>query len=497
MKTGRILFLITALSVIETTVTRGQDVMPAYRVETLETPPGIRPEVSALTFSPDGRLVACFRLGTIWTLDLETRDWRRFASGLFWPLGILPGQPGEFFVAQAPELTRVADTDGDGRADIYETICDDWGLSGNYHEFVSNLLRDAKGNFYLALGCASTNGALRPPLRGSPSAPRKGRAYGHISPVPYRGWVIKVAPDGRMEPLACGFRQPNGIAFNASGELFVADNQGDWVGTSPLYHLRPKRFYGHPASLVWDRNFDFEGHPLDAPPSLLASRRTPPAVQLPQKDLAGSIGQPVRDLGDGKFGPYSGQLFVSDWTFERIHRIALEKVGGEYQGACFSFLEGQGLANGSNRMAFGPDGNLYVAQVSQLWGGTGQGIQRIVWNGKTPMDILDMHLTPTGFELRFTRPVQIATAASPSAYSLKHYHYLYHSQYGSPQQDVTPVSIHSVKVTPDGLRVRLECEKLVPQRVYELRPRGIRGQDGEPLLTRLAAYTVNRLAVPE
>jgi len=30
----------------------------------------------------------------------------------------------------------------------------------------------------------------------------------------------------------------------------VADNQGDWVATSALYHVQEGNFYGHVASLV-------------------------------------------------------------------------------------------------------------------------------------------------------------------------------------------------------------------------------------------------------
>jgi hypothetical protein len=39
----------------------------------------------------------------------------------------------------------------------------------------------------------------------------------------------------------------------------------------------------------------------------------------------------------------------------------------------------------------------------------------------------------------------------------------------------------------------LELENLVAGRVYELLPNGIKAADGEPLATRIAAYTLNRL----
>jgi len=463
-----------------------------YRVETITTPPGHAPEVSALAFARDGGLVVALRLGTMWTLDPKTREWRLFASGLHWPLGILPGAEGEFFVAQIPELTRVADTDGDGVADVYETICDAWGLSGNYHEFLAGPLRDRDGNFWVALGCASSSGALREPLRGPlTDRPRRGEVYGHHAPVPWRGWIVRISPGGELTPVASGLRQPNGLCQNLDGELFAVDNQGDWVGTSPLHHVTWGAFHGHPASLVWDRRMT--RHPQDIPVDELRAMRKPAAVLFPQNDLAGSIAAPLCDTTDGRFGPYSGQLFVADWSHPRIHRVALERIDGVWQGACFSFLEGGELRRGGNRLAFAPDGSLWIAQVSRLWGGTGEGLQRVVFTGTTPIDILAMKLAPDGFVLEMTRPVDPASSARTDAYSLQRYRYLYHATYGSPKVDVETVPIDAADVSADGRSVHLRVRTIEAGFVYDLRPRGVRSAGGAPMPTRLAAYTVHRV----
>ena len=217
-----------------------------YRVADVATPEGIAPEVSAIDFTREGDLVLCFRRGYIYIRDRNTLEYRRFASGLHTPLGIIAGDRDDFYVAQLPELTRVADTDGDGRADLFETICDDWGVSGNYHEFISGPLRDAQGNTYVSLGSTSFGNRALPkqPVRGTLTLrgrvseyPAAGQvnATGHYSPVSYRGWIVKIGADGTLTPFACGFRQPNGIVLDADGELFAVDNQGDWVGTSPLH----------------------------------------------------------------------------------------------------------------------------------------------------------------------------------------------------------------------------------------------------------------------
>ena len=176
-----------------------------------------------------------------------------------------------------------------------------------------------------------------------------------------------------------------------------------------------------------------------------------------------------------------------------MQRVDLEKVGGEYQGASFLFIDGNGMRTGTNRMAFAPDGkSLYVCQTSRIWG-SGEGLQRIVYTGKPPMDILTMRLTKTGFDLTFTKPIDTAGARNPASYSFTHYYYRYHGQYGSPKTDVTPVKVTGVTVSSDGMRASLTLESLVPGRVYELRPSRLQSASGAPLVTRLAAYTLNRL----
>ena len=473
----------------------------SYRVENVPTPRGIAPEVSAVTFGKDGLLYATFRQGYIYAHNPRSGQWRRFASGLHLPLGIIAGEEGEFFVAQMPELTRVADTDGDGEADVYEAISDDWGMSGNYHEFIGGPIRDAEGNFYIGLGVSSPNAEPRPPVRGELTdrgRVTKNPVEGNVntirfySPTSYRGCVVRISADGEFSPFACGVRQPNGLGFDAEGEIFAADNQGGWVGTSPLHHITEGAFHGHPASLNWDPRFEGRD-PAEATVAELESIRKRPAILFPQNDMGGSTAQPLLDDTGGKFGPYAGQMLVAEWTYPRILRADLEKVGGEYQGAAFILIEQNGLHRSNNRIAFSPEGDtLYVAQTSHFWGST-ESLQRIIYTGKTPMDILHMRLTKPGFDLTFTKPVDRASAGEPSAYSFTHYYYKYHAQYGSPKTDVTPATVTGVAVSDDGLRVALTLDGLVAGRVYELRPNGIQGIDGEPLATRVAAYTLNRL----
>src|SRR5690606_1583074 len=158
-------------------------------------------------------------------------------------------------VMQLPELTRIKDTDGDGLADSYETVYDGFGMTGNYHEFTYGPVKDKQGNLYIALNSSSAGGGIAEEVRGELNMDGKGQGRAMFSVVPYRGWVIKITPQGEVVPFASGFRSPNGLLIDDHNRLLVTDNQGDWVGSSHLYHVEEGGFYGHPASLVWDKNW--------------------------------------------------------------------------------------------------------------------------------------------------------------------------------------------------------------------------------------------------
>jgi hypothetical protein len=312
-----------------------------------------------------------------------------------------------------------------------------------------------------------------------------------FSVVPYRGWVMKLTPAGRLLPVATGFRSPNGLGFDQEGNLFATDNQGDWVGTSPLHHVREGHFYGHPAGLVWQPGWQ-QGNPFRIPVPELDKMRTRAAVLFPHGIMANSPTQPLCDRTAGKFGPFAGQLLVGEMNQGRIVRVMLERVGGELQGACVPLLDGQGLRKGNNRLAFAPDGSLWVGQNAHGWAGE-EGIQRIVYTGTPPLDIHTMHLTPEGFELTFTQPVDAAAAANPANYAFRHYYYAYQQRYGSDQYDVQAVPVTGIQVSPDRRKVTLTLAALKAGYVYELRLGDIKTAAGTPVANKIICYTLNKL----
>jgi hypothetical protein len=472
----------------------------AYRIETIQMPEGLTSEVGGLGFMPNGRLIACFHRGEVMTYDPETKEWNLFAEGLHDPLGLLVMSDSEILVMQQPELTRIKDTDGDGQADLYENLTDDFGISGNYHEFNYGPVRAPEGDLFIALNTGSSGDGIRPEVRGKLDTSGMDGEKGNrqmFSVVPYRGWVLKLTPEGNLIPFAMGLRSPNGIGFDRDGNLLVADNQGDWVATSALYHVQEGKFYGHPASLVWKDGWD-KGNPFFMPVKELDAMRTKAAVLFPQGIMANSPAQILCDTTGGKFGPFSAQLLIGEMNHERIVRVMLETVDGALQGACVPFFDGKGLRMGNNRLAFGPDGSLWIGQTDHGWAGA-EGIQRIVFTGETPMDIYTMQLTSTGFDLTFTQPVDERSAANADNYQFSHYYYDYYKKDKTEpvdkaiQLDLQTVAVTDIQISSDSRKVSVSLNDLKAGYIYQLKLKNIKSVDGRPLENDLICYTLNNL----
>ncbi|HSQ55443.1 MAG TPA: hypothetical protein VLM40_06830, partial [Gemmata sp.] len=366
-------------------------------------------------------------------------------------------------------------------------VCDKWGVSGDYHEFAFGPARDKEGNFYITLNV--------------------GFGGGHQAKAPWRGWCVKVSPDGKMEPFAYGLRSPNGINFSPEGDLFYCDNQGEWVATNKMCHLKRGKFYGHQAGLRWVKDSPFAALVPDRVPSNLRydgcdrdgkftgiyPDLDPPSIWFPYGRMGKSASEPVWDTTGGKFGPFDGQCFVGDQTNANVMRVALEQVNGVYQGACFPFRNG--LQCGVNRLCFAPDGSLMVGQTNRGWGSLGgkpYGLERIAYNGIVPFEIHHVTLTKDGFDFVFTKPVDPKSLGNSPA-TVNSFTYIYMSQYGCPETDTRFEPVGKTKLSKDGKRLSVAVKGLRKGRVYDMRLENISDVDGEKLLHSEAYYTLNEL----
>ena len=457
-----------------------------YRVEPVVAPADIALEVSGIALLSDGRPMVCTRRGEVYIVENAYGEpgaktaFTLFAQGLQEPLGLLP-HDGWIYVAQRAELSRMRDVDGDGRMDELETVCDDWQLSGNYHEYCFGPALDREGNFWV-----TTN------------RPFGDQPFGSVA---WRGFALRIDKSGHMQPVCAGLRSPCGIATSPAGEIFYTDNQGEWCGTGKLAALEPGDFLGHPWGVdsCKDPRWKFAdpGHPRNEVLVTEVAKEIPsyrlPALWFPYDKMGRSPSGFVWDESGGKFGPFAHQIFVGDQYQSSVLRVALERVEGRWQGACFPFRVG--LSSGVVRVAWGKDSSLFCGETNRGWGSLGPnsaGLERLVWTGEMPFEILAMHATPDGFELQFTQPVDPATAADSALYSFESYTYLHHETYGSDEVEKKKLEVRSAKVGADGKSVRLVLDGLRPGYVHELHAE-LRSAQGESLLHDAAYYTLNAI----
>ena len=136
-------------------------------------------EPGAMEWLPDGKLAVATRRGEVYFIENPLAEnpadasFSLFASGLHEVLG-LAYRDGWLYCVQRCDVTRIRDSNGDGRADMFEVVNDDWEISGDYHEYAFGSKFDREGNLWVTL-C----------LTGSFS-----------SEVKYRGWCLRITPDG-------------------------------------------------------------------------------------------------------------------------------------------------------------------------------------------------------------------------------------------------------------------------------------------------------------
>ncbi len=473
-----------------------------FEFENIPNPPGVDPQVGAMETMKDGRLAVAFHRGEVMIYDPSNSSWSLFASGLHEPLGMLIEDDGSILVMQRPELTRLKDTDGNGSADEYETVFDGFGMTGNYHEFSYGPAKDAEGNLYVVLGIASNGASMAEEIRGEFSEigeldfagmadkenwkDIKGKAGRMYSRAAYRGWVLKISPDGsKMEPFASGFRSPNGIGFDAEGRLLITDNQGDWRPTSPLYAVEEGGFYGHPASLVWKEDWDGRD-PLKVNVKEFAELQQPAVGYFPQGELANSPTQPVV-IPEGVFPEeWTGQTLIGEMNQPNLVRVLDDEVDGVFQTAFVPVFNDSPLGIGNNRMAFGKDGSLYVGKTALSWAG-GKGIMRIKWNGKPFASLDKIKALKNGFALRFSEPIDPATLKEISVES---HTYKYNANYGSPKVDKKGMKVNGTELSGDGVTLILDIGELKEGYLHHIDMGGLRTKSGGKLLGANAWYQV-------
>ncbi len=457
-----------------------------YHIEKVKIPSGIELEVGGLAFDDQGNLGIATRRGEIWLVtdpDSERPSYARYAHGLHEPLG-LNWKDGSFYCAQRGELTKLTDTDGDGKADKYECLYD-WDLAGNYHEYSYGPVFTPEGDMLVTLNLGWIG-------RGA-------------SQSEWRGWLVKISPDGKLTPIATGLRSPAGFGYNKNGDIFYTENQGDWVGSGRMTHLEVGDFAGNPEGLRWTHRpespLDLTLEDIDDTKGLTLYQYQdvfeavkPPSVWFPHT-LMGISTSGLIPLDD-QFGPsLRGQLLVGDQGHSKIMRVVQEQVNGVYQGVCFPFVDG--FSSGVLRLQWNPSNDaLYVGMTSRGWASTGPdkfGLERLVWRGEEPFQMKTIRSDAHGFKIELTQAGDRATLFDPASYQVTDFTYQYHHFYGSPVTDSEVRTVQKVDVSADSTSFTLHLDQLRQGYIYEIKAPGVRSTAGQPLLHDFGFFTLNQI----
>ncbi|MCA9270878.1 MAG: hypothetical protein KDA41_20500, partial [Planctomycetales bacterium] len=148
-----------------------------YKLVSVPIPDEVPLSAGSFDILPDGRLAVGTRKGDVYFVDGAFAEdpaptYHLFASGQDEIFG-LAYKDGDIYATQFAEVTKISDTDKDGVADRYETLNSDWGYE-EFHEFAFGSKHDPEGNIWVVLG-----------LTGS-----------YHSRQLFRGWCLKITPDG-------------------------------------------------------------------------------------------------------------------------------------------------------------------------------------------------------------------------------------------------------------------------------------------------------------
>ena len=438
-------------------------VHPAFDLMRIR-PQSFKPRVGGMDFLPDGSLLVStwdsvggvYRLSGLEKNDSSKVKIQRIAEGLSEPLGLKVVE-GEIYVLQKHELTQLIDLNDDGKIDRYESICNTFGVTTDFHEFAYGL-EYKDGYFYANLGLAM-------------------RLMSHELNYPDRGKTIRIAKDGSYEHVISGIRQANGLGLGPDNELFISENQGQWVPACKLIQVVEGEFHG----CLYHSEIEEGQYPL-----------AKPAVWLPHNEIGNSPGQPLMIHK----GPFKGQMFLAEVTHGGIKRVFLEKIGGRFQGCVFRFT--QGLEAGINRLAWGPNGGLYAGGVGMNgnWGIPGKqfGLQKLAYNGKSVFEMLAIRLQKEGLEIEFTEPIAGSNLPEVSEIFAQQWNYTPTAAYGGPKMNLETLPIKQMDSRENGKKLFLHLPDMKEDRVVYIRlPEEMKSADGQELWSGEGWYYAGEL----
>ncbi len=379
---------------------------------------------AGVDFLPDGRIALCTAYGDVWTvarLDTGRPRWKRFATGLYQPLG-LKVLDGIVHVIERGQITRVRDTDGDGEGDFLECFSNRWHSFGGLHCYDMCLEVGLDGAFYF-----NKSGEWDSPNGAS---------------------ILRVEADGSQdaEVFATGLRHSSALGVTPEGFITSAGQQGTFTPSSRIDLAHKGSFLGL-----------MEGAHRDPPPLLFDE----PLLWLPIH-LDSSSADQVQ--APPSWGPLGGQMLHLSWGQCRVLHVMQEIVGEQRQAAAAALPLPRTLSGPARGRFSRLDGQLYVAclngwQCRETWDGA---LERIRFVGGDYPGPVAVKTLSDGLDVTFGTYLDPASL-EPRRFLVKQWNYWWSSHYGSDDWSVRTrgtkgrdtLLVERVELKSDGRTVKL------------------------------------------
>ena len=448
----------------------------AYTIDTIQHPVN-NPYRSWMRFTgfaffeDDSQAVISTWNGDIWHVSgidetLQELKWRRIASGMFQPLGIVI-RDGDIYAICRDQITILRDLNGDGETDFYENFNSDHQVTEHFHEFALDLKLGIDGDFYYT----------------------KGGRHGADSITPNHGTLIRVSADGtESEFVANGFRAPNGLGLGPQGEMLVADNQGHWIPANRINWVEPGGFYGYMWGYRESQNITGYDEPLMwIHPSVDRSPGT------------------FTWVPDNRWGPFKDRIISNSYGMGQMFHVMHEEIGGIRQGGVVKFpLD---FKTGTTRAMFRKsDGQLYTAGLFGWAGNKTQpgGFYRVRYTGQPVNMPTDINIASDGVAITFTDPLDEESATDPGNYAIKRWDYKWTAEYGSDDYKLNgdegrdTLRANEATLSKDGLTLYLEIPDIQPVMQMDIQTR-IKSKDGTRIRRQIhhTIHTLGKKSVQE
>jgi len=264
---------------------------------------------------------------------------------------------GQVYFACIPNLWRLADKDGDGRADERTALHSGYGVRVAFHGHdLHGLCWGPDGRLYYSIGDRGFHIETE----------------GHVLAFPDRGAVFRCEPDGsKLEVFALGLRNPQELAFDDYGDLFTGDNNSDSGDKARFVHVVEGGDSG------WRMNYQYlpDRGPWNREKLWhLAHAEQPAYIVPPMAHLADGPSGLAYDPGVGLPAKYRQHFFLCDFRGGSVNS-GVRSFAVRPKGASFELTDAEQFVWSllATDCEFAADGSLYVSDWLEGWENTGRG----------------------------------------------------------------------------------------------------------------------------